>query len=189
MVGGHYNIAVMLLNSDCALDTRNKEGWTAVQLAHRLEQRAVFSVAIQLSRRSRAETEKREQKRRLILENTVEDDDEEEEEEEEDHTRMLTSRLHSTTQCLTTARRSVTDLESQLVTAKSLVNQLEMEVDRLSLDLKREARRRTRRPPGSHRGLPALLDRCSVCLSVPRPPLLPLQCPQGHVFCSECGAR
>ena len=123
----------------------------------------------------------------ICLKFVIYDDDDEE--EEEDHTRMLTSRLHSTTQCLTTARRSVTDLESQLVTAKSLVNQLEMEVDRLSLDLKREARRRTRRPPGSHRGLPALLDRCSVCLSVPRPPLLPLQCPQGHVFCSECGAR
>ena len=39
VMGGHYNIAVMLLNSDCDLEMRNTEGWTALQLAHKLDQR------------------------------------------------------------------------------------------------------------------------------------------------------
>ena len=39
VMAGHYNIAVMLLNSDCDLELRNSEGFTALQLAHKLEQR------------------------------------------------------------------------------------------------------------------------------------------------------
>ena len=38
-MAGHYNIAVMLLNSDCNLELRNGEGFTALQLAYKLEQR------------------------------------------------------------------------------------------------------------------------------------------------------
>ena len=188
MMAGHYNITVMLLNSDCDLELRNSEGWSPLQLCHKREQRTVFSIAIQLSRRSRAERGRREERRRLIME---EQEESEQEEEEVDHTVMLTNRLHSTTQCLATARQSVTGLESQLVTARSLVNQLEMEVTRLKTDLERENTKRRRKQNSSSSSSLSLsmLDKCSVCLCVPRAPLLVFQCPEGHVFCSECRAR
>ena len=122
-----------------------------------------------------------------------EQEEEYEEEEEVDPSQVLTSRLHSTTQCLAAARKSVSGLEDQLVNARSLVNQLEMEVGRLRIDLERENRKKTRRKRTSSSSSSRLslsqLDKCSVCLSVPRAPLLVFQCPEGHVFCSECRAR
>ena len=191
MIAGHYNIAVMLLNSDCDLELRNYEGWSPLQLCQRMEQRTVFSIAIQLSRRSRAERGRREERSRLIMEQKEES--ELEDEDEVDHTLMLTNRLHSTTQCLATARQSVTGLENQLGNARSLVNQLEMEVVRLRGDLERESNKKTRRKTDSSSSSSSLslslLDKCSVCLCVPRAPLMVFQCPEGHVFCSECLAR
>ena len=151
---------------------------------------SVFSIAIQLSRRRRAERGRMEERRRLITECEEEDEDED---EDVDNTMMITNRLNSTTQCLATARRSVSDLENQLVNAKSLVNQLEMEVGRLKVDLERENKRKTRRRNVTSTSSSSLslsmLDKCSVCLCLPRAPLLVFQCPEGHVFCSECRAR
>ena len=82
-------------------------------------------------------------------------------------------------------------LETQLVTARALVNQLQMEVDRLRLDLEREKRRKKKRRNSSSSSSLSLsqLDRCSVCLCLPRAPLRVFQCPEGHVFCSQCKAR
>ena len=83
-------------------------------------------------------------------------------------------------------------LETQLVTARALVNQLEMEVDRLRLDLERENSRKKKKRNSSN-SFSSLslsqLDRCSVCLCLPRAPLRVFQCPEGHVFCSQCKAR
>ena len=79
------------------------------------------------------------------------------------------------------------------MTARALVNQLQMEVDRLRLDLERENRKKKKKkkkknPSNSSLSL-SQLDRCSVCLCLPRAPLRVFQCPEGHVFCSECKAR
>ena len=54
--GDHYNIAVLLLNKGCSLGVKNKQDLTPLQLAARYnENRSVYSIAIQLTKRTRDE--------------------------------------------------------------------------------------------------------------------------------------
>ena len=192
VLGGHYNIAVMLLNHGCRLDLANAEGWTSLQLAHKHQTRTVFSIAIQLTSRNRAERENREKKRKLVIQNHEEQlncDESEDEHCEENITRMLNNKLHASHQSLATAKKVVTDLEDQLVTARSLVNQLEMEVERLRSDVEKVNRKKQRGQKERKTISLEMLEPCSVCLELPRPPLKVFQCPEGHVFCEDCSRR
>ena len=137
----------------------------------------------------RSQKDKMEKKRKLIVDSENNKEDFIDEILNIDSSMLLNSRLEASTNNLhnakkvvsnlehnlTTVRQVVDDLETQLVTSKSLVNQLEMEVGKLKSDLERENRKKARRISNS---LPtaktvdmSLLDSCSVCLEVPRPPL------------------
>jgi len=190
--GNHYNIAVMLLNHGCSLDVANHDGFTSAQLANKLG-RSVFSIAIQLTSRNRAEKMKLEKKRKLIEEHEAMNSSfsDEEIEEEEDFNLILTNRLQSSTQSLNTAKKVVHDLENQLVTARSLVNTLEMDVSKLKLDIanhsKKKLSQKCNKSPQTITS--ELLDTCNVCLEIPRTPLHVYQCPQGHILCEVCKQR
>lgn len=207
IIGHHYNIAVRLLNSGCRLDLTNNQGLTPLQLANKCENGEVFRLAIQLTMKDRSQKDKMEKKRKLIVDSENNKEDFIDEILNIDSSMLLKSRLEASTNNLhnakkvvsnlehnlTTVRQVVDDLETQLVTSKSLVNQLEMEVGKLKSDLERENRKKARRISNS---LPtaktvdmSLLDSCSVCLEVPRPPLKVFQCPEGHIFCEECKDR
>ena len=171
ILGNHYNIAVMLLNHGCRLDMANHDGLTSAQMANKLG-RSVFSIAIQLTIRNRAEKIKIEKKRKLIEEHEAFDNSysDEESDEEEDFNLVLTNRLQSSTQSLNTAKKVVCDLENQLVTARSLVNQLEMDVSKLKLDIakhsKQKLKQKCKKSPQTITS--SLIDTCTVCLDIPR---------------------
>merc|ERR1719373_1017490 len=115
VIGEHYNIAVLLLNSGAGLDVRNKDGLNCLQLAQRLAGRTVFSIAIQLTRRNRLEQGKLEQKHQLI---SQEESSEESEESDEEGGDGLERTLQTTQHSLTSARRLLTDLESQVCSTR-----------------------------------------------------------------------
>ena len=186
VIGEHYNIAVLLLNSGADLDVCNSEGLDCLQLAQRLPARTVFCIAIQLTRRNRLEQGKLEQKQKLISQ-------QESEESDDDVTVHLPSILQTTENSLTSARTLLTGLECQVSSARSLVNQLELEVARLRLDVERENRRKRSGNTAQGRDRRHIeiedIDHCSICLEVPRPPLRVYQCPEGHSLCEVCRAR
>ena len=189
VIGEHYNIAVLLLNSGAGLEVRNKDGLNCLQLAQRLAGRTVFSIAIQLTRRNRLEQEKLEQKHQLISQGVESGGEDGDEESDEDGGDGLERTLQTTQHSLTSARRLLTDLESQVCSARSLVNQLELEVSRLKVNVERRKKRNRPREENSRKIRMSDVERCSICLEVPRPPLKVYQCPEGHSFCEDCKNR
>ena len=88
-------------------------GLTPLQLAARYnENRSVYSIAIQLTKRTREEKESIEKKRKMIRDMINEDN--EEDLEDEDPVVQLNSTLQSSKQNLHSAKKFVTDLEHQL---------------------------------------------------------------------------
>ena len=191
VAGQHYNIAVLLLNSGAALDISNQAGLDCLQLSRSLAGRTVFSIAIQLTRRNRLEQAKLEQKQELLsqeeLQHSGEETDEEEQSVPVDMSRILQTAQHN----LSSAKKLVSNLESQVCSARSLVNQLELEVSRLTSDLERRKKRQPKTSVKKKQGKIKVtdIDKCSVCLDVPRPPLKVFQCPEGHSFCEDCRNR
>ena len=186
---GHYNIAVLLLNKGCSLDIENQHGLTALQLANKHhETRAVFSMAIQLTKKNRFERDNVDKKRKLIISDMH---SEEKEDDDVDPVVQLNNRLQSSQHNLRSAEKLVTDLETQLCSARSLVHQLQLEVDTTQTHLNRERRRKKKQErSGSEQMISrTMLESCSVCLEVPGPGVQVFQCPQGHVLCEQCKSR
>ena len=198
VTAGQYNTTVLLLNRGCSLGTKNAEGLTCLQLAQRTEGRTVFAMAIQLTERSRVERDRREQKQRLLQEDKkrqlAEDMDTiDSEDEEEENSQIFSSKLMASQKNLASAKKLVADLEDQVQAAKSLVNSLEMDVKFLNSELEQNKRKKKRnnktKAPNRPSIPPAVLDHCSVCLDIPKPPTKVFQCPEGHIFCEICKLR
>jgi len=189
---GQYNTTVILLNRGCSLEIRNKEGKTAKDLAQTIEGRTVFNMAIQLTQRNRREKMKTEEKKKLIQQERerkqIEEMDYQDGDHEIDEVLKLSNKILNSRQSLTSAKKLVKDLEGQVVTAKCLVNQLELDVQNLEKEL--EHSKKKKRSGSKVNKLPeTVLTSCSVCLDVPRPPMKIYQCPEGHIFCDECQSR
>ena len=191
--GQHYNIAVLLLNSGAELDICNTAGLDCLQLSRSMPGRTVFSIAVQLTRRNRLEHRKLEQKQQLLSQQEQDQDQDsgDETEREESVPVDLTRTLMTAQHNLGSAKKLVSSLESEVCTARSLVNQLELEVTRLASDLATRNKRRPRdRRERSQRNIKITdIDVCSVCLDIPKPPLKVFQCPEGHSFCEDCRNR
>ena len=190
--GEHYNITVLLLNSGADLTISNQAGLDCLQLARSLPGRTGFSIALQLTRRNRLEQAKLEQKQDLLsqhhssqFQDSGEETDEDDESVPVDFPRILQSAQHN----LSSAKKLVSSLESEVCSARSLVNQLELDVTRLTSDLARRNKRQSGREKTRGNLQIAELEKCSVCLDIPKPPLKVFQCPEGHSFCEECRNR
>ena len=188
--GEHYNITVLLLNSGADLTICNQAGLDCLELARSLPGRTGFSIALQLTRRNRLEQAKLEQKQELLSQHHQPQDSGEETDEDDESVPVDLSRILQTAQHnLSSAKKLVSSLESEVCSARSLVNQLELDVSRLTSDLGR----RNKRPSGREKTRGNLqiadLEKCSVCLDIPKPPLKVFQCPEGHIFCEECRNR
>ena len=195
---GHYNTSVLLLNRGCSMLVMNKEGLTARQVAEKMEGRTVFVMAMQLTERSRAERVRKEEKKRLLKEEQerliTEDMDTVESDENDTEFVRKSNKLVVSQESLAAAKNLVTNLETQVIAAKSLVNRLEMDVQNIQRELENCKKKKRKSKPHSQESnrtsVPnTILAPCSVCLDIPRPPLKVFQCPEGHIFCEICERR